>query len=253
MPPVNPVNPAPAAPGYNPYGAHVAAPTPASKKKKGKALPIIIIAAIVVVALIAVVVLGGGGGGGILGPSVDSLTLSVSELSMRVGETTVVNYAISTSDGSKVDIKWESSNVSVARVSNGIVTAEGAGTCVITISAGGKSDTLTVTVKKGPDFKAIYDAYCNPIWASVGSDGSYLSIDTNPYNQDDKGLAYPAAYYALEDIHKALGLPESLLEDMGATSGADGKQTQNFPSQGVTVSWKYHPDKGLEVTYKALN
>lgn len=250
--PAAPVNPIPvaapmAAPGYNPYAAPASMPAP--KKKSGKALPIIIIAAIVVVALIAVVVLGGG----LLGPAVNDISLGTSELSMRVGESQMVSYSISTSDGSSVDVHWESSDVSVARVKDGVITAEGAGTCTITVSAGGKSDSMSVTVKKGPDFKAIYDAYCEPIWATVGSDGSYLSIDTNPFNEDDNGVAYPAAYYALEDIHKALGLPDSLFEDMGSTSGADGKQTQNFPEQGITVSWKYHPDKGLEATYKILN
>ena len=50
---------------------------------------------------------------------------------------------------------------------------------------------------KGPDFKTIYDEYCSSIWADVGSDGSYLAIDTNPYDEDDNGIAYYAAYFSI--------------------------------------------------------
>lgn len=103
---------------------------------------------------------------------------------------------------------------------------------------------------KGPDFQELYDEYCQSVWADVGSDGSYLCIDTNPYDNDDDGLAYPSAYTAVKNVNRALGLPESVISEMGETTGADGKQTETFEELGVTVSWKYHPDKGLEVTYK---
>ncbi|MGN1306148.1 MAG: RING finger protein [Faecousia sp.] len=112
---------------------------------------------------------------------------------------------------------------------------------------------VSLSGSKGPDFEKLYDEYCSPVWAKVGSDGSYLSIDTNPYDEDDNGLAYPSAYYAVEDVNNALGLPDSLISEMGETTGADGKQTETFEELGITVSWKYHPDKGLEVTYKKTN
>lgn len=100
------------------------------------------------------------------------------------------------------------------------------------------------------NFNKLYDEYCISTWANVGTDGSYLYIDTNPYDNDDDGLAYPAAYTAIKNVNSALGLPDSLTNEMGTTTGADGKQTETFGEQGVVVSWKYHPDKGLEVTYK---
>lgn len=106
--------------------------------------------------------------------------------------------------------------------------------------------------KKGPDFQKLYDEYCKSTWATVGSDGSYLSLDTNPYDRDDDGLAYPAAYIAAKEINEALGLPDSLYAEFGETTGMDGKQSEDFPEQGVTVQWRYHPDKGLEITYKKL-
>lgn len=103
---------------------------------------------------------------------------------------------------------------------------------------------------KGPDFNSLYSQYCSSIWAEVGSDGSYLRIDTNPYDIDDEGIAYYAAATAIENVNKALGLPDSLYSDMGQTTWSMGKQTETFDNIGVTVTWTYHPDKGLEVTYK---
>lgn len=115
---------------------------------------------------------------------------------------------------------------------------------ILIVVLGGKGGSGKV------NFNKLYDEYCSSTWASVGSDGSYLSIDTNPYDNYNDGLAYPAAYTAIKNVNSALGLPDSLVNEMGQTTGADGKQTETFDELGITVSWKYHPDKGLEVTYK---
>ncbi len=100
----------------------------------------------------------------------------------------------------------------------------------------------------GPDFQAIFDTYCDSDWAAVGSDGSYLSVDTNPSDLDDY-IDYDALE-ALYSINAELGLPDSLMEDMSSTTALMGKQSEDFPDQGVSVSWSYHPDMGMEVTYK---
>lgn len=213
-----------------------------SKKKKKTKLPIILGAVAVVIVVLLVVLLSG--------PSVEEIQLSKSSVELRTGDTTSVSYTITPEKAEDVDVTWKSSNESVATVSkSGKITGKGAGSCTITVTAGGKSDTVKVTVKDGPDFKALYNQYCESTWADYGSDGSYLSIDTNPYNEEDEPLAYPEAYNAIVDINEALGLPDSLLENMGHTSSADGKQTETYDE--VTVTWKYHPDKGLEVTYRA--
>lgn len=98
------------------------------------------------------------------------------------------------------------------------------------------------------NLKKLYEEYCEYPWAKYGEDGSYLSIDTNPYDEDDKPLAYYEAYTAIENINKALGLPELLISDMVKTTAMDGRQTETY--KNISVSWKYHPDTGLEVTYK---
>lgn len=117
--------------------------------------------------------------------------------------------------------------------------------CVVVIAL----IVLIVSISNsGPDLEKIYNDHCNAIWAEVGSDGSYLFIDTNPDDVDGEGIAYYQSCIAIEEINKELGLPESLYEDMSQTTGNDGKQTEEFDE--IIVSWKYHPDTGLEVIYK---
>lgn len=210
------------------------------KNKKKAVLPVVLGA--IAVAIVAVILI-------LKGPAVEEIVLSKSSVELKAGNSTTVSYTIAPDKASDAEVTWKSSNESVATVTkNGKITGKGEGSCKITVTAGGKSDSLTVTVKTGPDFKALYNKYCESTWADYGSDGSYLSIDTNPYDRDDDGLAYPAAYYAVAEVNDALGLPNSLFNDMGQTTGADGKQTETFGD--ITVSWRYHPDKGLEVTYK---
>ena len=105
-------------------------------------------------------------------------------------------------------------------------------------------------INKGPDLEEIYDEYCDSDWAKLGKDESFLSIDTNPDDEED--------YYnlkadeAIEEINDVLELPDSLYEDMLQTTWSMGKQKETFEKIGIEVSWTYHPDKGLEVTYKLI-
>ena len=79
-----------------------------------------------------------------------------------------------------------------------------------------------------------------------GDDFSYVSIDTNPYDREDY---YNVDYLEIiEKYNELLDLPDYLYEDMLHTSALDGAQTESFDN--ITVRWKYHPDNGLEVTYK---
>ena len=112
--------------------------------------------------------------------------------------------------------------------------------------------SIILNASKTVNFQKLYDEHCMFTWAELAEDGSYLSIDTNPYDLDDKGLAYPDALYAVEDINKELGLPSSLIKEIKETTGADGKQTRTYEDLGLEITWKYHPDRGLEITYAKL-
>lgn len=101
------------------------------------------------------------------------------------------------------------------------------------------------------DFQKLYDDYCSPTWAELGSDGSYLTLDSNPFDMEsDVGriLYIKDVNNAIKEIHRELNLPSSLFEDMQHTRALDGRQKETFDN--VEVSWSYHPDKGLVIIYK---
>lgn len=101
---------------------------------------------------------------------------------------------------------------------------------------------------KAPDFQALYDEYCSEPWAKVANDGSYLAIDTNHSDREaDSSIYILEADQAIKDINKALGFDESLHERMERTNAPAGMQSET--GNDVRVSWNYHPDHGLEVTY----
>lgn len=98
------------------------------------------------------------------------------------------------------------------------------------------------------DFNQIFtDCELDSQWAVVGSDGSYLTLDTNPEDKEDySSMAW--VFREIVKVNSELGLPDSLNEKMKNTTSLDGKQEQDFDD--VNVSWKYHPDTGLEVMYE---
>lgn len=98
----------------------------------------------------------------------------------------------------------------------------------------------------GSKLESLYDKYCNPMWASLTSDGSSLTIDTNPYDEEDENIL--DASEAITTINEELGFSKALREKMGQTRALDGIQTDS--NGKYTVSWKYHPDSGLEVVYE---
>lgn len=102
------------------------------------------------------------------------------------------------------------------------------------------------------NFSKLYEKYCDPAWSELAEDKSYLSIDTNPNNYDNDGLASPSAYEAVKSINSTLGLPESLNKSIEETSSNDGRLTEEYDDLGIMIYWTYHPDQGLEITYKYI-
>lgn len=110
-------------------------------------------------------------------------------------------------------------------------------------SSSGSSSTFV-------SFFTVYaECNCKSPWAEAGID--YLSIDTNPYDYDsDSYLADTyavSALTAIQKINSRLGLPTYLYQEMIETRALDGRQT--YYGSSVNVSWRYHPDSGLEVRY----
>lgn len=105
------------------------------------------------------------------------------------------------------------------------------------------------------DFNDLYPQLDEEMWCTVAEDGSYLKIDTNPFDtdSDDFTLSYYENYFMpademIQQINKDLGFPDALYEKMTTSTWSMGKQSDS--NKNYTVSWTYHPDKGLEVMYE---
>ena len=183
---------------------------------------------------------------------VEDIVLSETKIELTKDKIKNISCTVYPEKATDKTVTWISSDDSVATVNPyGTITAVGKGTCTITAKSGDQIETIHVTVKGRIDFKSIYTQYCVEKWANVGRDNSYLSIDVNPDDEEDYYI--DAAYAAIININRALGLPYSLYEEMRQTTWSMGKQNETYTDVGITVSWTYHPDKGLEVTYKNIN
>lgn len=100
--------------------------------------------------------------------------------------------------------------------------------------------------KKIPTLKEIGEMYPDDSSIKLGEDGSYLTVDTNPYDIEDNNNSY--TWNDILDINKMLGLPDSVNAKMGSTRSMDGRISETYDN--ITVSWTYHPDNGLEVLYE---
>lgn len=102
---------------------------------------------------------------------------------------------------------------------------------------------------ENPNFISYCDMH-GRYYFSTSEDGSYLQIDTNPANSlgDEIAGEMLGILSYIKGMNKFLGLPDWLYEEMISTSAIDGKQKEVFDC--VTVTWTYHPDRGLEVMYR---
>lgn len=89
-------------------------------------------------------------------------------------------------------------------------------------------------------------------------DDSFMKIDTNPYDKkmDDLEIGLAATFEqkqkdsiaGIQFMNEKLGFPDSVYYNMIHTTALMGKQTEE--NDKYSVSWTYHPDKGLEVIYE---
>lgn len=103
-------------------------------------------------------------------------------------------------------------------------------------------------------FTDMYSDLASNSWCTIASDGSYMKIDTNPKDIDSDDFTwsdwetYLDADTAIETTNKDLGFSDAVMEKMNTTTWSQGRQTES--NDKYTVTWTYHPDKGLEVLYE---
>lgn len=77
---------------------------------------------------------------------VDSIQLNETSIELQIEETKTLTVTIKPIDATNKTITWSSSDASVAKVSDGVVTAEWPGSTVVTATCGLKTATCKVTV-----------------------------------------------------------------------------------------------------------
>ena len=211
------------------------------KKPRANKMLISVVSIIVVIAVIVAVIFV------VRGTQAKSVTLSKDNITLKVGEVVSLSYVINPDNTKNKTVTWLSSNELIAKVNDGEVLGANEGNCIVSITTNnGKEDECSITVvSSGPDLQAIYDEHCSSSYAKVASDGSYLTIDTNPYDIEDH-FDYDA-YLAIAAVNEALGLPEVVMNRMDQTRSMDGIQT--YSTDEIELTWTYHPDKGLRVNY----
>lgn len=82
--------------------------------------------------------------------SVTGVSLDKTVAELEVGGTLTLTPAVEPANATNQNVSWSSSDVKVATVENGTVTAVAAGTADITVKTadGGKEATCTITVKE---------------------------------------------------------------------------------------------------------
>ena len=153
---------------------------------------------------------------------VENVTLNKTELVLQKGQEEVLVALVSPDDATDKTINWSSSNVSVARVDqNGAVAAEGAGTAVITASAGTKSATCTITVTIPVESISL-----NMTERTIKvNETVLLKAEINPSDATTKSIQWSSSDVSIVSVDSN-GMVKGLKEGVATiTASADGKST----------------------------
>lgn len=96
------------------------------------------------------------------------------------------------------------------------------------------------------DFNQMYGDLKGRTWCTIASDGTWMQLDTNPFNEED-GFEL-LAWSKIKSVLNDLNFPSSVAEEMNQTRSLDGRQSAS--TDKYEVSWSYHPDNGLEALFK---
>lgn len=177
---------------------------------------------------------------------VSSVSLNKTSQELVVGESVQLNATVNPSDATEKTITWSSSNQSVATVAGGKVTAISEGTTSITASAGGKSATCAITVKK--KVIAVTSVELNKTeLALVESDSETLVATVKPEDATDKTVTWSSSDATVATIDNgkvtAIKAGESTITAKAGEKSATCK---------VTVSKKVIPVTEITLDHESL-
>ena len=155
-----------------------------------------------------------------------AITMNTNKISLNVGETGWVGVTYNPSDASDKVLYWSSSDESVAKVNEGVITAIGRGTVMLTATSrdGGKTATCEVTVTD-PNYKELKSIKMNQetVILKKGENG-WIGVTYNPSDASDKVLYWSSSDESVAKVNEgvvtAIGEGKAILT---ATARAGGK------------------------------
>ena len=131
----------------------------------------------------------------------DSITLNFTEYELHVGESFQLIATIwPDSLSARVNLEWSSRNQSVAEVnSNGVVTAVGVGSSVVSVICGAVRATCEITVKENEVLAQAVELTPESAELEVGETFS-LAATIYPENTTDKSLAWSSSDAAVASV-----------------------------------------------------
>lgn len=172
---------------------------------------------------------------------VSSVSLNKTSLSLTEGETETLTATVLPNNATDKSITWTSDDTSVATVSQeGLVTAAGAGTCVITATAGGVSASCAVSVNKAsiPISGLSFGETDREVY--IGENFSLIPTIT-PDNATDNELIWTSSNPAVATVSSEGAIAPIAVGEATITATAKSGITATFLCQVVSEA-PYFPD-----------
>lgn len=120
--------------------------------------------------------------------SVKELTVEPAELTLLIGETATLSATVTPAEAS-YKFAWSSSNTTVATVADGVIAALSTGDVVITVAAGGKTATCSLTVND-PSDPAYTDKYAVDLGLPSGTKWANMNVGATTPVEDGNYYAW---------------------------------------------------------------
>ncbi|WP_276536709.1 Ig-like domain-containing protein [Tissierella carlieri] len=186
--------------------------------------------------------------------NVTGINIVEEDLSLEVGKSYSLNYEVNPSSATDKRVTWNTSNLSVATVVNGKVTAMGEGTAMITATTvdGNYTDGVLVTVTKNPSL--------TPVKITVSADNTFWSksVKLNILVEGDfKEIVLPngAKVYNRDftyTVRENGSYIFSVLGKDGISTDSDIVEVENIDLIAPIITFSTNPSDITEVTVDVI-
>jgi len=122
--------------------------------------------------------------------AVTSVTMYRDAITLEKNQTEILHVSIAPANATNKDVTWESNNPSVATVNNGLVTAVGVGTAVVTATTQDGNFTATCNVKVNAVSVNYVSLNSLNLSFTLGDVGRQLSATVKPDNAANKDIVW---------------------------------------------------------------